>query len=258
MTIPFISIIAMGCSALLGVALFFGLLIGCKKRFGYLRPFWFGCGSFFLFAIVLESTVHQIVLTSSIGQTILNNLWLYGLYGGLMAGLFEETGRFLTMKLLVKRNDKNETALIYGAGHGGIEVIITLVSTMVSYIVIAVMANSGQLESMLTPMDEANQGAVMEVLTQIAQSNPAALLLGLVERISAVILHISLSVLVWKAVEGKRFLFPTAIAIHGFVDFITVILSRSGMNTLLLEAVILLMSLTVAYAAKKLYSASAK
>ena len=45
---------------------------------------------------------------------------LYAVYGGLMAALFEETGRYSAMRFLVKPMDF-PNAFMYGAGHGGVE-----------------------------------------------------------------------------------------------------------------------------------------
>lgn len=251
MMIPAPVIIAMSLSALGGLALFLGLLIFCKKRFGVLRPFWFGCGTFLLFALVLESIVHRAVLTSV--PAILENTWLYALYGGLMAGLFEECGRFFCMRILKKKHNCPQTALVYGAGHGGIEVVMTLVSTMGTYLTISILNNAGQLDMVLGTMDDPNREALMTILAQLAASPAPFQLLGLLERISAVILHISLSVFVWQAVQGRLGMLPAAIALHALFDIVAVILSRSGVNTVLLELLLLALSLCAAYAAKRIY-----
>lgn len=251
MHIPAASIAAIGICAVLGLAMFLGLLIFCKKRFGFLRPFWVGCGTFLIFAMVLETIMHQVVFM--LFPNLLNTLWPYALYGGFAAGIFEETGRFAAMKWLKKKDDRDETAIVYGAGHGGIEVILSLVPTMAAYFVFAILVNAGQMEQITGSMDEASKAAFLATFTQIAQSNPLMNLLGLVERLSAVVLHISLSVLVWKAVKGAFRWYPIAIVLHAVFDIAAVLLSRSGMNVVLLEAVLLVMSLCAAWLAKKVY-----
>lgn len=247
MTIPVSAIAAMGLSAALGTGLFLGLLLLCRKRWGTLVPFWTGCASFVLFALVLEAAVHRIVLTAV--PMILENTWLYALYGGLMAGFFEETGRYAAMTLLKKKYDRPETGLIYGAGHGGVEVLLTLVSTMGSYIVFSVLWNAGQIESVTKGMDEASREAILGILAQLSQSSAPALLLGVLERVSAVILHIALSVFVWKAVHGRFPLYLLAIVLHALFDMVAVILSRMGINLILLELLLLALALGTAYAA---------
>lgn len=66
-----------------------------------------------LFAMVLEQIVHSIVLGSPAGIVIRNHLWLYALYGSLMAGLFEETGRFLAMRYVLKKEHGNYCPKIF-------------------------------------------------------------------------------------------------------------------------------------------------
>ena len=62
-------------------------------------------------------------------------------------------------------------------------------------------------------------------------------LVGAVERLSAVTIHVSLSVLVWFAAKNnKRFwLYPLAILLHLIVDAVAVILSGLGVNVWIIE-----------------------
>ena len=64
------------------------------------------------------------------------------------------------------------------------------------------------------------------------------------ERIGAVALHISLSVLVWFAVKNKKrfWLFPLAIVLHALVDAVAVIMSRFVSNIWLIEAAVYLLA----------------
>ena len=53
-----------------------------------------------------------------------------------MAGIFEETGRFLAFKtVLRKKQGKDINALMYGAGHGGFEAAALLGITMINNII---------------------------------------------------------------------------------------------------------------------------
>ena len=98
------SIIMMAINALIGIVAPFLLAWWVVKKIksGW-KPILTGAGVFVAFALILESIVHQIVLNGPHGPAIIGNTWLYALYGGLMAGLFEETGRFLSMKFLLKK-----------------------------------------------------------------------------------------------------------------------------------------------------------
>ena len=80
------------------------LVVKRKYQLG-VKPFFLGCLTMFLFALVLEQIVHAIVLGSPAGSAIQNNFWLMALYGGLMAGLFEETGRVMVEPAPIPSSD---------------------------------------------------------------------------------------------------------------------------------------------------------
>ena len=208
-----------------------------------------GAATFIVFALVLEALVHKIVLGGSLGATIQGKTLYYALYGGLMAGLFEETGRFLSMKFLMKKEPTTVLpGLAYGAGHGGVEMLIVFGFSMISNLVMAVMINAGQLETIVAQTPAEAQEQVRTAAVKLAELRAGDLLLGLWERISALILHLSLSVLVWAAVRkgGKwLWLFPAAILLHAGVDAQAVILSKSA-SMPALEAIIFAESIAIA------------
>lgn len=135
-----------------------------------------------------------------------------------MAGLFEETGRFAAFQLL-RRSGKGGTpqdALIYGAGHGGMEAVLLVGLTNVSNLLLSFWLNTGTLEQHMGQLDD----AAAQALAAAVAAPPHTYLWGGLERIVAVAIHISLSVLVWRAVERRAslWLFPAAIALHAGVD----------------------------------------
>ena len=208
-----------------------------------------GAATFFVFALVLEALVHRIVLNGPAGETIQGKTLYYALYGGLMAGLFEETGRFLSMKFLLKKEPTTVLpGLAYGAGHGGMEMLIVFGFTMISNLAMAVMINAGQTETLLAQTPAEAQEQVREAITKLTELRAGDLLLGLWERLSALILQFSLSVLVWAAVRkgGKwLWLFPAAILLHAGIDAQAVLLSKAT-SMLALEALIFAESIAVA------------
>ena len=120
-TVSGASMVGMVISLLLSVGLpiFLGIFI-YKKTKAWVPAFFIGCGIFVGFAMILEQICHAIVLTVT-GSVIRDNIWLYAIYGGLAAALFEECGRWIAMKFCLKKHLTRENALMYGAGHGGIE-----------------------------------------------------------------------------------------------------------------------------------------
>jgi len=230
-TIPTMSILAMAIAAVIGLAIP-AVLYGINRKKGANHlPFWIGCITFVLFAFVLEQGTYYFFMKTAVWKTIANNIMLYGLVGGLMAGVFEETGRFVAFKtVLRKKRGNDQNALMYGAGHGGVEAVILLSASMVMSIIYSLQFNAGQ-SSALGGLDSA----------QALLNTPSWMfLVGAAERIAAVMIHMSLSVLVWFAAKnGKRFwLFPLAILLHLFVDAVAVILKGSGVNDLITEGVV--------------------
>ena len=118
-----------------------------------------------------------------LGQVLQSNIWLYGLYGGLAAGIFEEVGRFLAFKLVLRNRRERITALSYGLGHGGIEAFLLLAVTYFNNLYLfSVLSNGGTLAPELT--------AALENLAAL----PAVMYLwaGL-ERVIAITIHMALS-----------------------------------------------------------------
>ena len=208
-----------------------------------------GAATFIVFALVLESLVHRIVLSGERGALIQGKTLYYALYGGLMAGLFEETGRFLSMKSLMNKEPTTALpGLAYGAGHGGVEMLVVFGLSMISNLAMVVMINAGQLETIVSQTPAEAQEQVRAAAAKLTELRAGDLLLGLWERISALILHLSLSVLVWAAVRkgGKwLWLFPAAILLHAGVDAQAVLLSKSA-SMPALEAIIFAESVAIA------------
>ena len=237
-------------NVLLGIAVpLFLCWWAVKKHKANIATILIGAAVFVIFALVLESLVHQIVLKGDRGAAIQGNILYYALYGGLMAGLFEETGRFLAMKFLLKKEPTTAKAGVsYGLGHGGVEMMLLFGLTMISTFAMAVMINAGQTETLLAQAPAEAKDQLVAQLDQIKDASAGSFLLGLWERFSALILQVSLSILVWAAARkgGKwLWLFPAAILLHALVDGIAVILAKHT-GTVTVELIILAMAIAVA------------
>lgn len=245
--VPNLSIVFMGISALVGLALPILLFLLFRKKYrADVLPFFIGCAVFVVFALVLEGILNRIILSSAVGKTIQGNIWLYGAFGGFMAGLFEETGRYVAFTTVLKKkrgNDRN--ALMYGAGHGGIEAVILLTLSMISNISLAMMLNMGMADTITAQVtDSAALAQLNASLAALSQTAPALFLAGAVERVSAVVLHLSFSVLVWFAAKEKKlfWLYPLAFALHVAVDLFAVVMTKGMRNVWAIEGVLLAMA----------------
>lgn len=259
-----LSIIFMVVSCIAGFAIPVILFVFFrKKKKADILPFFVGLGVMLVFSLILEAIVHQIVLGSPVGDKIKSSIWLYALYGGMMAGLFEETGRFLAFKtVLRKKNDNDINALMYGAGHGGFEAAYLLGQSMFNNIVFAILINSGSIFS-ITDRLSGDALTQMEATIEAMVTTPSySFLIGIMERLFAVVLQIALSVIVWFAAKNSKkwYLYPAAIIIHFTVDAVAVVLSQYQVPILAIEAVICIMAVLAVLFARMLwdkYSVSA-
>lgn len=238
-TVSAVSIIGMVVSMGIAVGLPVVAFLFWQRRSG---AKWYsvliGAGTFILFAMILEQLLHTIVLRT-VGTAITDHIWLYALYGGLAAGVFEETGRFVAMKLCMKKILNKENAIMYGIGHGGIEAILILGLSMLSNILTSIMINSGQLVTVLGTLDETARAAMLSQLSALWMTAPVLFFMGGIERISAFFLQIALSYLVYLAVKGKKpGFFLLAIGIHFLVDGGAVLLSQA-LPVLVVEALLI-------------------
>lgn len=208
------AVITMVLLAALTAAVPIGGMVLLARRGGRWREFLVGAGTFFLFAMVLEQLFHALILGSGLGQALRDSIWLYGLYGGLAAGVFEETGRFLAFRLALGGRRGRIAALSCGLGHGGCEAFLLLGVTYVNNLVLLfTAAGGGTLPPELAGAAE-----------QLAAVPVSMFLWAGLERAVAMAFHMALSVLVYAAVTrpGRRWLFPAAIALHAALDFAAV------------------------------------
>lgn len=234
LVIPAPSLAAMGIAGLLSIVIpFIVFIVIRKKTKADALPFFVGFAVFILFALVIEGALNYVIFNVlPVGKAIAANIFLYALVGGLMAGIFEETGRFVAFRtVLKKRNGNDENALMYGAGHGGIESIITVGLTYISYIFIAIMLSIGAGGALTDSMPAESAEQFDILIKQLAEQPAWVYAFAVVERCIAIAGHISFSVLVWFAAKRKKsiLLYPLAILLHAAYDAALVLFYR-GLN----------------------------
>ena len=256
-TVPVLSFVSMGISLILGIAIPVGLLIFYRKKYNCkIKPFFTGCAIFAIFALILEAIFHKIILGGGRQQLLMAKPILYGLYGGLMAGLFEETGRFLAFKTVLKESqDDNNTALMYGAGHGGFEAFYILFGTAFSNLLVAVLINSGNTQLLTANLTGDKLVAIQQVIITLISTNPLAFCASIIERIPAVAVHISLSVLVWFAAKNKDkwYLYLLAFLLHFALDAVVGTLATMNINIVLIEILNYVFAVLTVFIAVKIW-----
>ena len=261
-TVPILSMIFMAIDLAAGVAVPAVLVIGLRKKFHCsMKPFLAGCLIMFMFSVILEQIVHSIILGSSIGSTIKNNIWLYGIYGGLMAGLFEETGRLFAFKTILRKEQSDDhNALMYGAGHGGFEMFYILTMSMINNLIYSVMINTGSMDKITSTLSGNQLEQMNTALSQLTTASPGLFLVSLLERLAALPAQMGLSVLVWFAVKktGKaKLLYPLAILLHMLIDAVAVILNNYISQILFVELAICLVSVLIVFTAVTVWKKAA-
>lgn len=203
------------------------MIVWRKKTKAAASYFLIGIATFIIFAMVLERIMHNIVLSSgALGTTITGNIFLYGLYGGLAAGIFEEVGRYLAMKVLLPKNLNRENSIMYGIGHGGIEAVAIGTLTQFSNFITAFAINFAGIDELLKSVPDELKDPTYNQLSALWETPSYMFYIGCYERILAIIIHLCCSYIVYRAIAGNRIsrLF-LAIAVHAAIDCILAIVN---------------------------------
>ncbi len=164
----------------------------------------FGALTFIVFQIVIRIPLLQMInnafpslvpTTGAVGP-----LLLYSAYLAITAALFEEGGRFIFFKLFMKDRGDWENAAAFGIGHGGVEALLLVGLTYVSNLVLMLMINAGQLNSLPLGL----QQSIDTVKTQFIQVPSYMFLMAGIERVMTIPIHIAFSILVVLGVAKKR------------------------------------------------------
>ena len=191
-----------------------------KTKIGYLIA---GAAGFLVSARVLELGVHYFCILSEnpVSRFINGSTAAFVLYGTVMAGVFEECGRHIVLKYILKKNRTRENAVLYGIGHGGIEILAVILPSMVLYLVIAILFSQGNVEEALTQLNitEETAAAALPSVQAAAAFDYASMAMNVIERLLAMLLHIGLTVIVFYGViNAKKGCLPLAILLHMAMD----------------------------------------
>ncbi len=194
-----------------------GIIIIQIKYKKAMKPFLLGAGTFFIFQMVTRIPLLTYVLPGMDWFIILStgHIYLYSIFLGITAALFEEIGRFITISLFMKKNQRYADGLSFGLGHGGIEAIGLVGLSLINTLVMVLLINSNSLEA-----QGANQSMIDTIYRQCMSLTPGLILMGMMERIFAICIHIGATMLVltgFRKGQKLRYLF-IAIAVHTIVD----------------------------------------
>ena len=252
-TVSAASIIGMLFSLIVSIGLPIALgVVVYKKTHARLSSCFIGAGIFVVFALILEQILHAIVM--AVNPTLQSRTILFGLYAAMAAGLFEETGRFVAMKFFMKKSLDKGDALMYGVGHGGVEAILLVGLTYVNNLIVSIMINTGSIQLTMSQMEPALQETTYQQLQALWQSPAYVFYMAGVERISAIVLQICLSVLVYKCVKtGQKKFIAGAFLLHFIVDFVTVVTAGFGLPIWAVEIEVIVIVAIIAWGVVRIY-----
>lgn len=203
------NIIAYGFTLLVSLLLplFISIYLIIRSK-SYFKPILVGVLTFLIFQVFTRIYILQVILPTQVWYILFTYEYpiLYAFLLSLTAGLFEEIGRYIMMKYILRKMDIKK-ALAFGLGHGGIEAILFV--------------------------------GIALVLTNPMLIDSQQLLMSGLERFSAIIFHLGFSVLVYQMIfKSKKFNLLYAISLHTLVNFVSVVLMMNGVNMWIIEGVL--------------------
>ena len=226
-----------------------------QTNIGYLIA---GALGFLVSARMLELGVHYfcILADNPVSRFINGSTAAFVLYGIVMAGVFEECGRHIVLKYIMKKNRTRENAVLYGIGHGGIEILAVILPAMITYLTVAVMFSKGSVEEALTALKitEDTAAAALPSVQAAAVFDYASMAMNVIERFFAMLLHIGLTVIVFYGViNAKSGYLPLAILLHMLMDTFPALYQRGAVPLWTVEIWVAFWTALVVLIAVRLY-----
>jgi uncharacterized membrane protein YhfC len=218
-----------------------GLGVYLDRKFGLPRKLLVAGALTFVAAQVLHiplvNALAPMLQTESGAGAQVGPLALSALVLGLLAGLFEETARFILFKFVLKSARSWREAVLVGAGHGGIEAILVAV---LGFVTIANMIAYRNVDLSTIPTIPPEQVEALTEYVSTFWSAPAYMaFLALFERAFAISLHLMLSALVmYGFVTNQARWYWLAVILHSAVDALAVYLAGLETNPVLIEGVL--------------------
>ena len=226
-------------SLLVSFLLPIGLIIYARKKYSVnFSTIAVGALVFFVFVLVLESFLHLYVLKlNPTTKALMENPWMYSIYGGLAAGIFEEVGRFIAFKFFLKKHHQWKGGFAYGIGHGGIEAILISGFTAINNLIYSILINKGTFDSLIGSKLPAS--TAKQLKSSLIDTHWSLFYISGIERCFALAIQIGLSILVVYAIKNRKYMYLLiAILIHALIDFPVGLAQKNVLNLWVVEAVV--------------------
>ena len=222
------------------IAMPIGLTIYLTRKFkqGW-RLFWIGAATL-IFSQIFHIPFNALVspVFNQFGfialPVVLQNVIL-SVFLGLSAGLFEELSRYAMYRWWAKDARSWGKGLLAGVGHGGSEAIILGLLVLYGYVQMLIVRGM-DISTLVTP----DKVELAKAQIQAYWSAPWYMtMLGALERLFTIPLHLACSVLVLQAFARKKFWWVgLAILYHALADGVAVFVSQIGFSALAIEGII--------------------
>ena len=250
---------AAACILLAAVPVLFWLIWrrGHKEQINF-RYLLVGALGFLVSARVLELGVHLvcIVFDNPISRFINGSHLAYIAYGITMAGVFEECGRYVVLRYIMKKNKTRENAIMYGIGHGGIEVLAVTLPVYALYLAIGVLFSdfdAAQAMALLN-IDASTAAAALPTVQAAAAFDLTGCIVCVLERIMCMFVHIGLTVVVYHAVQSAKPVYLLyAVLLHMATDLLPAMLQRGLVSVWICELWLLICTVIICIFALRLY-----
>lgn len=243
---------------MIAISVGLGIFLTRKFNLGW-RLWWIGAVTFILSQvghIPFNGLLTQL-MKSGILPTPPEAWYLYfnAVILGISSGIWEEPARYVMYRWVAKDARSWQKALLAGAGHGGIEAIILGILALWVFLQMISFRNAD-----LSAIVPADQLAVAQAQIQAYWSTPwYATLLGVVERVFALCLHVANSVMVLQVFTRKqsRWLWA-AIGWHALFNTVAII-ANSMWGVYITEGILgigAVLSLIIIFALRRSYEAT--
>lgn len=216
----------------LGLVIFF-----YRKEKIYLPAVLVGALVFLVFQMLTRIQLINYFSTMDWFAEMAQNLVFLIFFFALTAGIFEEIGRYLGFRFLLKKHLSWKNGIAFGIGHGGFEAIALVGATTINNLVVSFMINTGTFDTQMAPQ----LGEMANYFKQIlVETEPVMFFFTGIERMAALAVHIGLSVLVLYAVKKRKtFYLLAAIIIHGIFNIPAVIYGPLNISIWFVETFII-------------------
>lgn len=166
----------------------------------------------------IASQILHIPLVLGLNKFLQNSsLLVTAIILGLLAGVFEEPARYILFKFILKKSRTWKEGVLVGLGHGGTEAILIGISVALTLVNMIAYRSIDLSTVPSIPPDQLE--LAKQQVEAFWSAQPFMALLGFFERVFAMCLHVSLSLMVLYGLAKKQAVwFWLALLWHAFVD----------------------------------------